>query len=1614
MTDSFKGENNIYDFESSVFQKAKAISNLAYWSYTFSNDQLICSEEAYRIFDLNPKTKLLNRENILDFIHPDDKKQFIEAFDSMLSNEVFKTFNLRIVVSDGSIKYLMIKVLVEKDENQIPVQIYGTVTDETEIHFKTELLASRENLYRNLFNKLTDIFIVFGIVKNDDGTIQDYIFKNVNPTYVEKFGKEKGEVIDTRLSLQSDIFQQLNPLFNLTIISGQPQQDRLFIQSLDGFFDVLIYSANETTLAAIFRDVSLIVDADNSLRESEEKYRQIFSIGSDALFMTEFSTGKILDVNPMACKMFAYKKSELLKMTFRDMSVNPQVIENEISVQKSFLLNDIYLKSDGSKIPVEITLSYFNWSGRKVVVASVRDITERITAQENLVRSEEKFKQLFNFSNDAVLIIKNYRIIDYNQKAVSLFKVKTDELINKTVWNLSPGKQIEEEDSRTKAVEYLQNSLLGKQLQFEWIFQKNDGSLFTADIKLSPITFGNEKVVQAIVRDISDQKETQEALKSKEQRWKLSLEISSIGVWDWNVQTNEIYFSAGWKAIIGYESKEIPNKFEEFEKRIHPDDVSKMYNYIDEYLTSRIDNYQIDFRMRCKNGTYKWIRSTGKVVSYDSHGKAERFIGTNVDITKQKILEDKLLVERNEFNIASEISKMGYWEVDLRTMIISGSRQTFEIFGYEGLEQLSMRQLEILIHPEDRKSFISQFVSPTTSSNNEYVFRVLVNNLTKFIISKSRPIKNNDNVLMGYKGVFQDITSLKQEEINIRSEQSLLKSFTDNLQDSLLIVQDEQILFLNDRMSDLTGFSNKEITSEIITPFKLAVPEDRILIKRFIDLTNLNNSVSEKFDIRIETRNGRMKWVELRITSFIFKNSITFIYVMSDITERKNQEIEITNSEKWFRSVATQSPSGILILSPDENILYFNNALQQITGMDVLTLKTKGFYSIFNNRDSEEIQNKINSIFNSGKELFPKEVQLANNKKWILIDIKPIQSVKSKIDYYIIVIEDIEARKNNIKNIETENTNLNTILENTNEGIALFNKENKLAVHNSKFIELLNEASLSQDNIVKAINNNDFSQKEIQTKNNKYFTYEIKEKLIDNFKVHSVIIKDITHDKIVIEDANNQIEKFRNIFEKSPLGIALIDKNRQIIFSNKQYAQLFGYELDELMMKKIDEITFSEYLGETISQFSQIFTGVKPTFNQKVIMYNKNGEKIWVNSNIAQLKDKYGDTSCAIQIVENISNNKNEEQKNLANERLRTIHLLSNKYFNDLFGLLNTINKNAYLLKTNLKDELVAGYAETLTQTVNSVNEISRKLIPFSDRNNKVYEIVSTKKLIEEIIKELEIPSTVKITKTSESQNDRIEGDPILLKPALKNIIINSIESLTDGGEISISINSVYFDNCDKKLNSELSKGRYLRITISDTGRGISQNDKERIFDPFYTTKTSSSNSGIGLTVSNKVINQHNGVIKVFSSKDEGTKFNVYLPQNENNIYDLVVTPDEKHLSKGLLKMLIIDDEEITRDITSKLAVDLGYDTFCFSGAKKALKFFKINSKSIDIVLLDSELPKVDGISVLGNLKTINPNVRVVLTSASSSAKTKESDESLMADGIVKKPVSIEKLLSVL
>ena len=1613
------------DYDNVLLSDAYQITQIGYWNYSFKDNTITCSDSLLQLLELTTQDELTDFETIKKLLHPEERNKLKLFYNQLMQNGENIHFVFHIVVHDGSSRYIEVKAKSKQDGTNSSIIAYGTALDITERYYKNKKIIENEHLFHNLFNNLTDIFIIFELIRGQDGMVVDYRYKEVNPAYEMKFGLKKSEIVNKKLSSQPKIFQQFNQFLKVTAITGEPQQDRFFVESLDSFADILIYAPSEKIVAMVWRDVSLMVKADRSLRESEEKYRQIFAIENDGLLMIDFHSGKIMEVNPSGCKMFGYRKEELLQLTFREISNEPELIEQMIRADKASKITGNYIKKDGTLLPIEASLSYFNWGGRKVVVVSLRDISERLNAQKELIKSEKRYRHLFNYSNDAILIFKDYKIIDFNQKSMSVFGTDETNLKNKTLWNISPLSQKNGDESRLKAVDYMQQVLQGKKLQLEWTFQNEDKGTFHADLKLSPIFFENEKVIQAIVRDISPKKELEEALILNETRWKYSLQISYTGVWDWNVITNEVYYSATWKKIIGYEKDEIQNKYDEFEKRVHPDDIANVYNKIEAYFSAKSTDFNVNFRFRCKNGSYKWINSRGKIYSYNQAGKPERFIGTHTDITRYIVDQQNLAKENNRYLEASKTLKMGFWDLDLKNMILTGTNETLAIFGFENAKHATLKQIENLVHPEDQNTFISQFISKKNEGTNNYTFRILVDSQTRFILSQSRSVRDSKNRLTGFSGVFQDITSFKKQELQLKDEQKLINSYIEKTQQTIIIIQDQDIVYTNEKFTELTGYNIDEFKSNTISFFDLVTPEDKTLTLSLYDNVSNQNKSKEKLDIRIETKHNRIKWVEVVFSLIQFNGRNANLLILSDISKRKKTEIQLFESEQRLKKIVLKSPIGIATFNLSQKLTSANPEFMALTGISDKTLTKTELRQLFDNNYFYDIKNAISNIIDGKISDYRTEILLVN-QVCITLSIFPSFDSNNDIFDFILYLENIDLAKKQIDLLTEENYIQKAIMENTLAGVGVFNEKGELTIHNKALFKVFNidpfeKTSITFEDLNISRNYktltfesvfNDSEKFQFEQKLLPQKTIFIDIKPIDLLSSKSILLltRDISEITNKTEKLIKQLQEYQTIFEQSPAGIALIDKNRNIVFCNLKYANTLGLTIDRLNNMKLDQLIQTESLSELMTNFSELFAGVISSFDQLTPMGSDNGGKKWISSKVSHFTDRFNEVAYAIQVIDDVTKAKEDEYKVIKNERLKTLNHIANSFAHVFNNLLMAIYGNSYLLKSNLKDESLTKYADDLFCSLLKASDQTHKLLSFSRNRSRMKVVTNIKQLVDKIIENKKDTAEIKVTTQFEANNEHILGDPSQLQSALQNIIDNAYEAMPLGGELLIETKSVYFDTDANKGPADLEKGKYLRINISNNGEGIKSENLSKIFDPFFSTKSKSLNAGLGLTIALKIILEHKGTIKVDSQPKQGSTFSVYLPEYDDEYLETSIQPDEQIIIKGTANLMIIDDEDVVRIVTAELLRKLGYNVFSFASGKKAIQFYQENKQNINLILLDKHMPEMDGTEVFQKLKEINKMVKVILLTGFNIDDELEKTFKRPNSIIIQKPVSIEKL----
>jgi diguanylate cyclase (GGDEF)-like protein/PAS domain S-box-containing protein len=392
--------------------------------------------------------------------------------------------------------------------------------------------------------------------------------------------------------------------------------------------------------------------------------------------------GKIIYLNSAEARMHGYEIEELIGKNVRIFApqeiweVNPPDMIREMS---SWLRESENLRKDGTLFPVHLVSDVIrNAAGDPIGIVTVsEDITERKKAETKLRDSESRFRSVAESATDAIVLADSEgNIIFWNSGAEAIFGYEAPEVVGQPLTILMPRRY---QDAHRDALQRLQSGSssrsIGKVLQLHG--SKKSGEEFSLELSLGSWTSSKGTFYSGIMRDITDRKLVEEdlrrhkeqleelvrhrtselaeanrllhleieerrqiegALRKSEERYELAVRGSKEGLWDWNLKTNEIFFSIPWKTMLGYSDPEITNRPEEWLNRVHPDDLLKLNNDLALHVEGLTEHFESEHRILQKDGAYRWVLSRGAAIR-DEKGNAIRVAGIQRDIHGRKLLE---------------------------------------------------------------------------------------------------------------------------------------------------------------------------------------------------------------------------------------------------------------------------------------------------------------------------------------------------------------------------------------------------------------------------------------------------------------------------------------------------------------------------------------------------------------------------------------------------------------------------------------------------------------------------------------------------------------------------------------------------------------------------------------------------------------------------------------------------------------------------------------------------------------------------------------------------------------------------------------------------------------
>ncbi len=495
------------------------------------------------------------------------------------------------------------------------------------------------------------------------------------------------------------------------------------------------------------------------------------------------------------------------------------------------------------------------------------------------------------------------------------------------------------------------------------------------------------------------------------------------------------------------------------------------------------------------------------------------------------------------------------------------------------------------------------------------------------------------------------------------------------------------------------------------------------------------------------------------------------------------------------------------------------------------------------------------------------------------------------------------------------------------------------------------------------------------------------------------------------------------------IGDAVIATNEKglICKMNSVAEQLTGWKFKEALNKPLNEVfdIINDETKEIVdSPFDKVMkTGKIQGLANHTLLIRKDGKMLNIADSGSPIKDEEGNIRGVVLVFRDITEKHLlEEQLQQAN-KMETLGLMAGGIAHDFNNMLAGILGAVELLEMRMNnDDKNLKFVKIIKTASENASKLTKNLLAFS---RKEVDDKSTFDLHECITEAQELISKnlqdINVKTNFEAEFYTISGDSSLIENTIINLLLNAKDSILENNkklkEIIITTKNVVLDEIYCKMSVfNIAPGNYIQLSIKDSGKGIDRLLQNRIFEPFFTTKPKGVGTGMGLSSVYGTIKQHKGEIKVYSEIGKGTVFDIFLPIKNYNAPTMTEQNNENVNLEGLCsgKVLVIDDEEMVRNINSLILRELGFEVIVAENGKIGLEKFKQHKGEICFILLDMIMPVMNGEECFNEIIAINPNVKIVLASGfTGDAEISKMKEKGLS-GFLRKPYGKKQLQNII
>ncbi len=1150
------------------------------------------------------------------------------------------------------------------------------------------------------------------------------------------------------------------------------------------------------------------------------------------------------------------------------------------------------------------------------------------------------------------------------------------------------------------------------------LLRRKDGAVVAVEWSTSTLHLGGQEVVLAAVHVSPGRNRPESPPQNTVDHLQLAINTAKLGIWRLDMQTGLLTWNDELLEIYGLSRQEFEADPRRWRDQVHPDDASHVHDQLEGVYRGQ-QMVDLMFRVIRTDGQIRYVNASA-APHYDGEQNLIELIGINLDVTAQKRVEAALTDQEQRLQLVLEGAELGYWDWNISTGEVTFSERWAELLGYTTDElRPHLDSWSKLIHPDDLP-YVMDVLNRHLRGESSY-YETEHRLLTKdggwcWVLDRGKVMTwDRDGQPLRAAGTHLDISARKQTEQRLIESEQRFRSLMQQSPSGIAIYDtDGTLREVNKALVEQYGqtfdtFGRLIGRLNILQSTSLSALQPilkRVFAGEAVVLPD-RRAVSEEILAELGLPAGhRVPWVRSSLYPITDGQGAvcSIAQVNEDVTEQVHAGQALRESQEIFEKIFRYHPTPMQILSIetgeriDTNDRYveafgyqrddpIKNPLNPESAWVLESQRQEARQALLEHRHLEDFpaqfvtkSGEIKDLLVSAAMLEIGEGDLAVASYVDVTERKRAQeALHSAQERYEKAFHSSPIAMNVVNILTGERYEVNERYLH----LTGYSRE-EISQHTLASLNMFADPESRSATVARLLSDRQLQDQPVQVFSR---SGERKDLLL------SASMMDLAEDGLAILSWLDVTERNRaeallrqrsQAIEQSPVSVVITDRQGTIQYVNPRFCEVTGYNAEEAIGQNPRILKSGVHSSEFYTDLWQTIRSGR-AWHGEMCNKKKNGELYWELVSISGVKDVQGEITHYVAVKEDVTDRRRADEQNARQDRLAAVGQLAAGIAHDFNNILGVIVIYAQMIsRSEETPERFRERAGIIHQQANHASKLIEQILDFSRHSNREKQPLNLVPLLKEHVKLLEriLPENIEIQLNHTDQDLMLNADPTGMQQVLTNLVLNARDAMPRGGALHVDVCEEWFDEGDILPIVGMASGGWLKLSVRDTGTGMSAEVLKRIFDPFFTTKERGLGTGLGLAQVYGIVKQHDGHIDVKSQEGDGATFSLFFPPLHHPAASTANQGDADNSPQGTgQRILLVEDDSFLRMGLADLLTSCNYSVVTASNGIEAMSLLADQDFRVDLVLSDMIMPKMGGTELFEHISQTHPKMPVIFIS---------------------------------